>query len=633
MVRSYKGLKDDKNDLESIKENKLSIQETYSSEVIENWREICEKQKDGISTDVLEANLLDISGKNDNIIRFIMTALIILGLLGTFVGMTISLYSISDIISQIRDSSSTSEASAQTNAGEGQPSTEKKQESTEIKFERLMDNLKPVLKGMRLAFFTSVLGLMFSMALGIAFTAYSKSRATFRMDAMAFANQVLIPQFSPSAGRNVQESLGVLVNTVDSIKTTVEEGLSQLVNISSRELQISSIDSNNLSDLKTKTIEQNELLDKVRVRIGVIRDHTENMVGKLDESIKKNSVDQLVIAINDQNTKLINEVTKATNEAIDKTLSKMQKDLETSYKQMVDYREKIDSKLTGFIDAAKVTAESVSEQNRKLTEKMQKQLTEKLGEINNTLNSSSIKNNETLNSNFGKIDKTLENSFDGFKSNLSKNLDKINDSLEGKLTILIDRIGRFDAPVQTAADKIEGTQANFARFVERVVRDMESIYNKQIERNEQQLDTLGKANDRIATFLDSLNKSSKLQSANTETLTVNFNNLNDNLTNLTSNMGSLSTRSNSLDISISNMSKEIQTLESSLKNFTGKFQAVSLDLSGLNSLNQSVNTVAKCTQSLESSIKKFNEEIGKLKVGESEGRRKFTLFRKEKKED
>ncbi|MBM3211140.1 hypothetical protein FJZ33_02905, partial [Candidatus Poribacteria bacterium] len=146
MVRSYKGLKDDKNDLESIKENKLSIQETYSSEVIENWREICEKQKDGISTDVLEANLLDISGKNDNIIRFIMTALIILGLLGTFVGMTISLYSISDIISQIRDSSSTSEASAQTNAGEGQPSTEKKQESTEIKFERLMDNLKPVFK-------------------------------------------------------------------------------------------------------------------------------------------------------------------------------------------------------------------------------------------------------------------------------------------------------------------------------------------------------------------------------------------------------------------------------------------------------------------------------------------------------
>ena len=87
------------------KSGDVPLVKQYDSPIIGRWISMCKNRMySGLGTamDVLEGVLFDISGKNDNLIRFIITSLIILGLLGTFIGMTVALFNASGIILEIQ---------------------------------------------------------------------------------------------------------------------------------------------------------------------------------------------------------------------------------------------------------------------------------------------------------------------------------------------------------------------------------------------------------------------------------------------------------------------------------------------------------------------------------------------------
>jgi hypothetical protein len=251
----------------------------YSSQTISRWTRVCKSRVDsGLSTmpETVEGILFDLSGKPDNGIRFTITSLVILGLLGTFVGMTVALFKASGIITMIKSPSSVV--------------------STEERFEELLTELEPVLGGMKMAFTTSVMGLFLSIILGIAFAIYRTSRATFRIEAMAFANERLLPIFTP-------ETDLTLGKAVERYSASMEESLQRIEQTSRATFQ--------------EMANEQELF-------------FQRMAKQLDESARNSAkmVDVLTNEVSNQNKLLIKEVADAAKQLIEASLSGLQGELE-----------------------------------------------------------------------------------------------------------------------------------------------------------------------------------------------------------------------------------------------------------------------------------------------------------------
>jgi hypothetical protein len=331
LIFGYSFLKKSRNELDKDREDLSLVQhefakirnysespssDDYESLIISKWLKYCNNQvKAGrsASAEVMENIMYDISGRRDSIIRFAMTSLILLGLLGTFVGMTIAVFSASGIIAGIQSEETkpksnlldfgrlTSKPSIrpivpQATGGQVIVNNQTKPiRTTEEKFGKLMGKLEPILGGMNTAFITSIFGLISSMFLGIVFTRYTHSRDDFRIKAIEFANDTLVPIFTPETEMSIGHVIEKYSKNMEEALGRIEKASETTFNHVRAELDKSS--QNNIKlveELTNKVREENKVLlgDIAKSMERLIK---ENLTGFQQESVNlANKLDQVV---------------------------------------------------------------------------------------------------------------------------------------------------------------------------------------------------------------------------------------------------------------------------------------------------------------------------------------------------
>ncbi|MCC7431611.1 MotA/TolQ/ExbB proton channel family protein [bacterium] len=141
------------------------------------WRVILEeRENNNLEThpEILEDALVSVVAGFDNLIRFCIGTSTLLGLLGTFWGMNQSVSNIAEIVKNTSDGKNIAES-----------------------FKVFIEQINPSIAGMETAFWTSILGILAALVLGILFVLFQKSREKFYHEALEYANTVLIPEYAP----------------------------------------------------------------------------------------------------------------------------------------------------------------------------------------------------------------------------------------------------------------------------------------------------------------------------------------------------------------------------------------------------------------------------------------------------
>lgn len=100
---------------------------------------------------------------------------------------------------------------------------------------------------------------------------------------------------------------------------------------------------------------------------------------------------------------------------------------------------------------------------------------------------------------------------DPLRKDLGEGLTKVEGTLQVQLASLLDRFGTFDAPINQAAKKIEGTFETVVRRTEELTRELHREFLAQNETNQVQLRQLDSLNKQIVDLLAGLTQTSQGQ--------------------------------------------------------------------------------------------------------------------------
>lgn len=276
---------------------------------------------------------------------------------------------------------------------------------------------------------------------------------------------------------------------------------------------------------------------------------------------------------------------KATRETLDaqnKRLTNILKAIKSYEDAYIAERGQIDAKLQTFLDEATEATTSVNAKNRELVEQIRDQLTTKLGEIENTL--------------------------------------------RVQLSGITQEFNRFDVPIARAAEKIEGSQENFAKFMERTVGDLQREFQKQNDNNKQQLDSMTQLNQRIEALLTQLNQSSQTQGTEVRVLSQNVGSLKGDITSLTTNITSLTSNAGSLSQSVHAIEGHVETLGTAAQKLAATSHNIPSLASNIGTLDQSVRTLVQHVQTLGRPAPRPAEPTKSPRVRETPQREKFLFF-------
>lgn len=173
------------------------------------------------------------------------------------------------------------------------------------------------------------------------------------------------------------------------------------------------------------------------------------------------------------------------------------KSYEASY---IEERGTIDAKLKDLLDEAKSAYTSAAEKNR--------QLVEEIG--------------------------------DPLRKDLSEKLGAVEETLRVQLIAIQEKFGAFDAPINKAANKIEGSLETVVARTEALNQEFHREFLAQAENYNRQLESLNASNEKIADLLNRLSSAATSQGESAGTLNGTVSELAGNVTSLSASVVALS---------------------------------------------------------------------------------------------
>ncbi|MBI1923909.1 MotA/TolQ/ExbB proton channel family protein [Candidatus Poribacteria bacterium] len=496
--------------------------------------------------------------KGNNLLRSVLAVFIVIGLLGTLVGLADSLAQLSPVLGMNNPQ--------QTNEG-------------------INRALRALLTQMKSAFAPSILGVLFTV-LGVIFYSlyirFACSPVKSTLERLTLT--VWVPQLYPTTSQKI-------------IETLQSEQLRKVVETASQVNEIATSVQSEISDFNQNLGQANPVIGLLTSSVSqinraaeVINEAFAQRLSKFSDEFSGN-VSRLTSFQDDIRTlyqQMIDEsetfqsVTRETIDAQNKRLTNILKAIKSYEDAYIAERGQIDAKLQQFLDEAIEATTSVNAKNRELVEQIRDQLTTKLGEIENTL--------------------------------------------RVQLSGITQEFNRFDVPIARAAEKIEGSQENFAKFMERTVGDLQREFQKQNDNNKQQLDSITQLNQRIETLLIQLDQSSKTQGDEVHTLGQNVGSLTGDITSLTTNITSLTSNAGSLSQSVRVIEGHVETLGTAAQKLAATSHNIPSLASNIGTLDQSVRTLVQHVQTLGRLAPKPAEPIKPPRVRETPKREKFLFF-------
>jgi len=434
--------------------------------------------------------------------------------------------------------------------------------------EGITQALSHLLTQLKSAFAPSIWGVLFTVLGVIFYSIYLRFACSpVKSELERLTLTVLVPQLYPTTSQK-------MIETLQQSEQQMRKGFETAIKVNELVTSVQS----KISDFNQNLREANRVTNTLTVSVsqinqaaGVINEafaqRLSNFSGEFSDNVSRlTSFQEDIRTLYQQmidESETFQKSTRATLEAQNTRFVDILKALKSYEDAYIAERGQIDSKLKQFWDEATEANTSLNAKNRELVEQIRDQLTTKLGEIETTL--------------------------------------------RVQLLSITQKFDSFDVPIKNAAEKIEGSQEAFAKFMERTVGDLQRQFQRQNDNNKQQLDSLTQLNQRIEGLLTQLAQNSEVQGNDVRVLSQNVGNLTGYIISLTSNINSLTSNAGSLNQSVSAIEQHVQTLGAATQKFS-ETSNIPLLISNIGALNQSVRAIAQHAQTLGEAAKMLVEQ-------------------------
>ncbi|MBM3234752.1 hypothetical protein FJZ31_00460 [Candidatus Poribacteria bacterium] len=434
--------------------------------------------------------------------------------------------------------------------------------------EGITQALSHLLTQLKSAFAPSIWGVLFTVLGVIFYSIYLRFACSpVKSELERLTLTVWVPQLYPTTSQK-------MIETLQQSEQQMRKGFETAIKVNELVTSVQS----KISDFNQNLREANRVTNTLTVSVsqinqaaGVINEafaqRLSNFSGEFSDNVSRlTSFQEDIRTLYQQmidESETFQKSTRATLEAQNTRFVDILKALKSYEDAYIAERGQIDSKLKQFWDEATEANTSLNAKNRELVEQIRDQLTTKLGEIETTL--------------------------------------------RVQLLSITQKFDSFDVPIKNAAEKIEGSQEAFAKFMERTVGDLQRQFQRQNDNNKQQLDSLTQLNQRIEGLLTQLAQNSEVQGNDVRVLSQNVGNLTGYIISLTSNINSLTSNAGSLNQSVSAIEQHVQTLGAATQKFS-ETSNIPLLISNIGALNQSVRAIAQHAQTLGEAAKMLVEQ-------------------------
>lgn len=181
------------------------------------------------------------------------------------------------------------------------------------------------------------------------------------------------------------------------------------------------------------------------------------------------------------------------------------------------------------------------------------------------------------------------------REDLAKGLGDVDSTLSTRLDSIVQRFGAFDAPINEAARKIEGSLEAVVKRTETLTKELHGEFLKQNETNEKQLEQIGQFNEKIVALLSELAQSSKGRSEREESLGTSMNALATQVSQLTQSLsvrdGGMGGGGRDLETFVEGLMKHSADQARQIQGLAAEVKAIGGDLRAMRADGRSVSSI------------------------------------------
>ena len=580
--------------------------------------------------------------KWNNLFRSMLAVFIVIGLLGTLVGLADSLTGLSLPLRESVASESTVKNNEERAAN--QPSTENSQKMTQALSE-LLDKMKGALA-------PSIWGIIFTI-IGVIFYGIYLQFACHPVKSILEQSTLTtwIPKLYPTTSQKLiqtlqqsesqmqkgfvtaaqfSESVRTGRSNIDEFKESLTQVRAITQPLSDSVVQINKAASDISTAADTLNTDFTESLDTFSTEFTSSVTHLtgfQDEIRSLHQQFQKAANQKLNQFQDAANQKLDQQIETLNKQ--DQNLTKTVEVLKNCEKLYVESCQQIDETLQEFLNKTNEANANIEASNREF-----------LDGINTTNREWITEIQAQLKTELEIIQPTLKEELKTLSEQLTSDLKEVQGSLDERLTALTDQLKFFQLPIEKTADQIEGVIGSFTTIMEGVVNDLQSEFQKQNEtikeqneKYEAQLTGVKSLNESVKGLLTQLNESSKNQKEAVNTLSTNVGDLTTDIQSLDSAIKSFTSDSSVMSQSIGAIKGHVETLGNASRELVKKADVTPLN-ANIEEMSRIIGKSSQDSQTLANAVNQLKRQIDLSRTSDPEKRSFFSklnpFFRRKK---
>ena len=556
----------------------------------------------------------------NSLFRSVLAVFIVIGLLGTLFGLADSLIKLSPALKASMANEVSIQKNEESNANE--TSTENSKQMTQA-LGGLLDKMKGALA-------PSIWGIIFTIV-GVIFYGFYLQYACHPVKSTLeqLTLTIWVPQLYPTTSQKLvqtlqqsesqmrqgfetaaqfSEAVGAVQSNISEFNESLAQASAITQPLSDSVTQINQAASDISTAADTLNTDFTENLDTFSRNFASSVTH---LTGFQDEI--RNLHQQFQDAANEK----LNQFQEATNQKLNQQIEMLNRQhqnltttveaLKNSERLYVDSCQQIDNTLQEFLQKTTETSTHIETTNRQFLKEINQKTAEASAHIETTnkqfLEGINTRNREwlaeiqtQLKTDLAIIQPTLKEELKTLSDQLTTDLNGVQGTLDEKLTALTNQLNFFQAPIERAADQMEGVIGSFTRIMEGIVTNLQSEFQKQNEsikeqneKYEAQLTGVKNLNEGVLNLLTQLDESSKNQSVAIGTLNSKVENLTENTQKLANAITSFTSDSEAVSDYVATIGRHTAILGNTSQQFVEKMARA--DVTPLNTNIERLNTI------------------------------------------
>ena len=547
----------------------------------------------------------------NSLFRSVLAVFIVIGLLGTLFGLTDSLTELSPALKESTANETTTENS-----------------------ERMTQALSVLMDKIKGAFAPSIWGIIFTIVGVILYGVYLQIAChPVKSILERLTLTVWVPQLYPTTSqKHIQtlqqsesqmrigfetaaqfsESVGTVQSNISEFNESLTQAsaITQPLSDSATQINKAASDISTAADVLSKDFTEN--LNKFS---GVLNTGFKEILDKFSKEFASNVTH--LTGFQAEIRSLHQQFQEASNQKLDQQTQKLEEQnqnlattlevLKNYEKLYVDSCQQIDDTLQKFLNETTEASANIEATNREFLEGINATNREWIKEIQ-----SQLKTELTI------IQPTLKEELNALTGQLTSDLKEVQRALDERLKALTEQLKFFQLPIEKTADQIEGIIESFTRIMEGVVNNLQSEFQKQNgrieEQNksyEEQLIGVKNLNESVVNLLNQLDESSKNQKNAVSVLSSNVGELTVDTQNLAAAITSFTSDSGTLSHSVAAIEKHAGTLGTASQQFVEKVEKADVTplTANIGNLNTAINDISQNSQILANAVNTLTEQI------------------------